>query len=154
MAATPGDRRELILARLAVVLAACVPERNFQRNPGSLDEYARPGIALMDADENPVLQRPPNSPARAPVLMGLTPEIYIFADGAGDVNPGTKLNALRQAIIRAVLTDSALLALCTDDAIQYEGFASGFAAGRTLEGEGGIGFTFMYALYPDKIPAP
>lgn len=161
------DRRELILARLEVVLAACAPAEHFGRNVTEIPESKRPGIIMLDADENPAAASGtvPSPQARgggitrsaqAPVLMVMTPEVYLFVDGkqppgAPKVNPGTRLNTLRSVVIGRVMNDSALLALCTDSAITYEGFASGFAAGRTIEGEGGVGFTFYYTLFPNRL---
>lgn len=158
------DKREAILDRLAVVLQSCCDDpKHFFRNRIDVPENARPGIVLLDADETAKSEEIAGKkrPASGPVRVELTPEIYLLASGKPDVTGGEPaadgkaigkaLNARRAKVIKAVLTDATLIELAHDGAIRYEGFATGLAAGRSMEGEAGISFTFEYMLFPAKL---
>lgn len=142
------DTRELILARLAAVLAAVPGVVTFARNDAGVVEGTTPSVLLLDGDED---NGSPESygrgrPANSPVVMVMKPEVYVLVASA---DPGPTLNALRDAIVSAVLNDSQLLGLCyATDPVHYEGAQSAFASGRTLEGEMGLNFTFHYVLRP------
>jgi len=146
-----SDKRELILSRLHDVLKTIVPEGRCFRNQVDFPEGS-PTILLLDADESPDSNRAPTSgrPPTGACVVALTPEIHILVDGKPkDVGP--RLNALRRDIIKAVLTDNSLAEFCMSGELRYEGFASGFAAGRSFEGQGVVSFSFVYALHPARL---
>jgi hypothetical protein len=145
------DRREEILSRLLEIAKSIVGMDKAFRNRVEIAESARPAIIILDADEladeaDVGRGRPP----LAPRIVGMTPEIYMLL-GETPENVGVALNTLRAAFIKAVLSDSSLVVLCHNGDIRYEGFSTGLAAGRSMEGECGVSFTFRYVLRPDKL---
>lgn len=145
------DRREAILARLTVVLAGIEGVTSFGRNRDDVSERQRPALRLLDADEaadEAAFER--KRPAHAPNIVALTPEIYAVVAGEAD-EVGPAMSALRASVIKAVLTDHELLGLCVDGDIRYEGCATGFARGRTMNGEMLLQFTFNYLLDPARL---
>lgn len=148
------DRREAILLALIDVLKNVgVPANRVFRNRLSIAENLRPAIDIFDGDEEPaadVESYGRGRPARGPVMVDMTPEIYFFLDGT-EAEVGPALSALRVKIIKAVLSSETLVALCANGDIRYAGFATGFAEGRRVEAEAGISFAFRYILYPSKL---
>lgn len=151
-----ADKREPILARLAVVAATVAPY--VFRNTVDIPERERPAIVILDGDEE--MEHRKDGPVTSPCIVAATPEIFFLLDGVPDSDPpvegarklGGALNTLRTAFIKAVVTDNAgadsLVALCHNGEIRYLGFATALGAGRSLEGEAGISFAFVYALKP------
>lgn len=149
------DRRELILARLEVALAGVSGVKTVYRNRLDIPESKRPAVVILDADET-VASTAPEGRGRAggppPMVMEMTPEIYLLAGPQrSDENVGTLINTLRINLIRAVLSDDSLLSLCKDGDINYLGFATGLAFGRSMEAEAGLQFAFRYFMHPDRI---
>lgn len=148
------DRREAILVRIKEVLATYVPTNHAFRNRLRIpDELLKEGpvAVVLDGDETPddtAYGR--GRPATTPVIVTMTPEIYTFVADAADV-VGTSVNTLRGKIIKGVLTDETLVALCHNGDIRYQGFMTGFAFGRSLEGEAGLSFAFQYVLRPTQL---
>lgn len=157
MAVEP-DKRELILARLNTLFGTVEGVADARRNDLNIPEKKRPAVVTLDADESADDEVPDGrgragpgpGPAGAPIIVTMTPEVYILTGGKAEL-VGTALNALRLRLIKAVLTDETLLGLVKDRDIRYMGFATGFAAGRSLEGEAGISFRFRYTINPTKI---
>jgi len=149
------DNREAILTRLLAVLKSVAGADNAYRNQISVPEKkVKDGaLILLDADEEPEESAYGRKrPATTPVIVVMTPEVHLLVQkNADDIGPA--LNTLRRKVIRAVLHDETLVALCHDGDLRYAGFATGFAAGRTIEGIAGISFAFRYVLRPDLIPA-
>lgn len=145
------DLRELILARLVVVLAAIPGVVLAARNRDGLSDRQRPAIIVLDADEVAREGEPRARSGPGPQIIDMTPEVYILL-GADPAAVGAELNALRALVIKAVTTDAALLALIGQNGrIRYEGCATGLARGRTMEGEMGVSFTFSYLFDPNKL---
>lgn len=153
------DRREDILARLVAVAATLVTEDCAFRNTISVPEKKRPAIVILDGDE--IADEADNErkrPPLAPRIVAMTPEVHFLLEGRADtaaegdqVRVGGALNTLRTRFLKAVLTDASLVALCVDGDIRYDGFTTGLGAGRSMEGEAGVGLTFRYLLRPDKL---
>ena len=146
------DTREAILNRLVEVGKDLAGIKTAKRNELDIQESDRPAFVVLDADESTddsSFNR--GRPARAPVIVGMTPECYLLIEEVDGANIGTTINDYRRRLIKAVLTDASLVALCKDGDIRFEGFATGLASGRSMEGEAGISFSFHYVLRPDKL---
>jgi hypothetical protein len=150
------DRRELILARLAIVLGGVEGVVSFKRNDPTVVESQLPCVLLFDGDETASVPRGWNKgrPAPFPMLVAARPEVYLMVDDSDPVNAGATLNLLHDRIVKAVLNDSELQSLCVDQWLLYEGSQVAFALGRALEGEMGLNFTFNYLLDPKAVCAP
>lgn len=148
----PADTREAILDRLLVLAKTCIanPKHVF-RNRLRIPDELLPAISILDGDETPDDSGYGRGrPANAPIVVTMRPEIYGFVAG-DEESAGQDLNALRALLIKAILNDATLLGLCKDGDIRYEGFASGMANGRSLEGEMGLAFAFVYVLRPKSL---
>lgn len=144
------DKREQILVRLLAISEGIDGIVAAFRNKDEISDKQRPCILILDADEaaddgDP--RRQSNSPRR----IGMTPEIYVML-GAKPEDIGTKINAIRAKFVKAVLTDTELNTLVgSNGEIRYEGCATALARGRSMEGELGVSFTFVYVLRPDDL---
>ena len=162
------DRRAQILARLNVLLpelsitlsTGVIPTGNFVHNRNELPAGKVPGIILLDADEvkdpralkqEPGRQLPPGCQ-----VMRMTPEIYVVLDvrkGAKqNENVGEDLGIARAAIISAVFADHTLQDICgSNGGIVYDGGVSDLARNRTMQGQLGLSFTFVYPLFGQEL---
>ena len=146
-----ADKREQLLSRLLVVAQSIPGIASAFRNKDEISDKARPAIVILDADETADDADPSHRPARSPRRVAMTPEIYLLL-GAKPEHVGPEINALRAKFIKAVLTDSELLALVGSNGdIRYEGCATSLARGRNMEGEMGISFSFSYVLRPEEL---
>lgn len=149
------DKRELILARLFVVLSGVTGITEKARNRGDLPSDKRPGIIMLDGDE--VANRDAFGRGRPPAgqnLIVASPEIYIVPKNKKPVNEtvGEDLNALRAKIVKAVLTDADLIELVgSNGEIRYEGMATDLGEDKTLEGKARLLFAFQYVLRPTDL---
>jgi hypothetical protein len=141
-----ADKREQILARLAVVLGELVDARQFFRNEVNIPETGKNRIVLLDGDEYADEETVrPRQATRGSVFVA-TPEIFLLL---GDKSaPGTMLNAASAELIAAVSSDAGLEALCHDGDIRFTRRTTGFAAGRTIEAEARFDFEFRYFARP------
>lgn len=150
---TEPDRRELILDRLKTIYGTVDGIKNSYRNRLDVPESQLPALTILDADELVEDQAPDGIGRRAglaPIVVTMTPESYIIGAAKSD-KIGSDLNVFRIKLIKAVLGDETLLSLCKDGDIRYMGFATGLAAGRSMEGEAGISFQFRYVIRPSKL---
>jgi hypothetical protein len=159
------DRREEILTRVFDLLktvpnVATDPYDNLPcvyRNRDELPPNMRPGILLLDADEQANQhERDKNRPGRSPNTVTMKPEIYVCLDpGKPDnANFGPRLNAFRQDIIRILTTDDTLasaVGIGSGGEIFYAGAITDMARGRQLLGEIGIAFWLTYPLIPNEL---
>jgi len=145
------DRRELILARLLEIAKGIDGIAAAFRNRDEISEKQRPAIVILDADEAADDADPASRSTRAPRRVAMTPEIYILL-GAKPEELGTAINILRALLVKAVLTDAALLAILgSNGEARYEGCATALARGRSMEGEMGVSFSFTYVLRPEEL---
>lgn len=145
------DTREAILARLRDVLAAVVGEGHAQRNEPESCDVRLPSAIVLDADE--AVDDSGYGRGRSnvsPVVVTMTPEIYVKAMAEADT-VGRDVNQIRAQVIKAVLTDKQLIALCHNGDIRYLGCATQLARGREMIGECAIAFAFNYLLRPDQL---
>lgn len=141
-----ADRREAILARLLEVCAALPGVTFSARNALTISAESRPAVVVYDADEDASDEDPPDRPSNAPRRVDMTPEVYVLM-GERHETIGTELNAMRAALIKAVLTDATLISLVgTNGRILYDSCMTSLAPGRATEANLGIGFTFRYPL--------
>lgn len=144
-----SDNREAILARLQTLFESSMPGVNIFRNRLRIPDDKLPAVTILDGDETPG-ERKPGRPANSPIIVYMRPEIYAFTDAVDD-KVGPALNTLRRAVIKAVMNDNVLLGLCKDGEVSYEGYSTGLAQGRSLEGEMAIAFSFTYVLRPASL---
>lgn len=163
---TAVDRRVLILQELETLLPSLnieistgvIPSANFVRNRNELPAERVPGIILIDGDEmgDPATARVPSGRS-TPVsarLMRMQPEIYAVLDVRKPQNKlvGEDLAIIRQAIIRAVVEDRTLLAICgSNGRIDYDGVVTDLSRNRKMEGQMGVAFTFVYPFIPLEV---
>ena len=109
-------------------------------------------ISILDGDEK---REDGDSgrgrPVSAPFRVYMHPEIHLFSPTTEDDPAGTALNDLRIRFLKAVLEDTALVALACDHDIRYEGFSTTFGEGRSMNGRGVIGLTIAYLFRPSAI---
>ncbi len=146
------DKREQILARLVEVAAQVPGIVTVVRNQDEVSERRRPAIAIFDADEALDERVEPNRHGgRAPDLVEMTPEVLIML-GANPESVGTALNVLRVKLIKAVLTDSALVAMFGPNGrARYTGCSTHLGHGRSMEGFMAVHFAFAYVLRPEQL---
>ena len=146
------DKREEILTRLAEVAASVPGVSTIVRNQDEISEHKRPAIAIFDADETADERAEQQGhPGRAPNIVEMTPEVLILL-GARPESVGSALNALRTSLIKAVLTDSQLIALAGQNGrVRYAGCTTHLGHGRSMEGSMGIHFSFAYVLRPEQL---
>lgn len=146
-----ADPRELILDRLVEIGAGIegivTAKRNIKRPPDELLD----AIVVLDADETADQGDPSGRQSHSYRRVGMTPEIYILAKGKPE-EVGTRVNLLRARFVKAVLTDSELIALLgSNGEMRYEGCATALSWGREMIGDMGVSFTFHYVLRPELL---
>ena len=145
------DVRELILARLTVTGATVAGVVTCLRNASSIADTQCPAVVIYDADEIADQNDTPSRPVNAPRRVGMQPEILIKVAGVPEA-VGAEMNAIRAALVKAILSDATLIAMTADArGIRYDGCATRLALGRSMEGEMGVSFTFNYYLKPDDL---
>lgn len=147
------DKRELILARLFMVLGAIPGVEQCVRNRAELPDEKRPAILMLDGNEES-RDTLPGVPPISPMLVSLEPEIYLSMKSAkpDNVGIGQALNAFRVLILKAITTDAVLLSLIgTNGKIQYNGCITDLARGRAMDGEMALTIAFVYILKPTEL---
>jgi hypothetical protein len=151
------DRREQILERLFIIMQGVVGTASCSRNRDELPSEKRPGIILLDGDEE---ARPDTEgrgrPLGAPQRIIIKPEIYIVLtiQKPQNLTVGADLNAMRMKILKAVFTDSTLPTLITANGqIYYAGCVTDLARDRKMEGEMGMMLAVTYPLILSEISA-
>jgi hypothetical protein len=141
------DKREQILQRIAAVAAGVSGVTAVFRNTESIGETRLPAIVILDGDEvadDRDMGR--GRPGISPNIMVMRPELRVIVASATR-DPGTVLNELRAAFVKAILEDATLISICgSNGGMRYEGCGSGFAAGRTLQGEMAVNIAFTYVF--------
>jgi hypothetical protein len=146
------DKREAILQRLVAIGAGVASIRSAVRNQDELSEHKRPAIAVFDSDDtvDQAVERQ-DHPGWAPNLVVMTPEVLILQAGTAQT-VGTTLNALRASLLKAVLTDAALIALTGPNGrVRYVGCSTHLGHGRSMEASMTVSFSFAYVLRPEAL---
>ena len=140
------DKREDILARLLVVVGAVTGVTTALRNQTPVSESKLPAVVVFDADELGVNEDPERRVPAALRRVVMSPQIFILVqDDTAAV--GKTLNDLRASVVKAILTDAALIDITHDNVgIRYEGCLTGLALGRKIEGQMALNFSFTYIL--------
>lgn len=155
MALEAIDRREDILDRLYTIMQDVEGVETVFRNKRIREDDALPSIQVMDADEEANDGDPPQRPSNSPRRVGMTPEIFITLGADNPDSVGTILNTVRRRVIRAVLTDTTLQAICTNaGSIRYVGCTTALQLASTLKGQMGVTFTFNYPLFAGELIEP
>lgn len=146
------DTREDILQRL-VAIAETIPGLNVYRNVLKIPDARLPALSILDGDEvsNPNDIPTAGQPNTRFARMTMMPEIVIkVSDSSADV--GSALNALRIALIKAVLSDADLAALHgVSGRVWPTGLSTQLAYGRAMTGEMAVAFGITYRLLPDQL---
>lgn len=145
------DKREEILARLKIVGQTVVAPDCVFRNQVDIPPDKRPALVILDADETADESaydrgRPPHGP----VKMVMQPEIFLLLEASAERVGGT-LNIFRRKLLRMILHDASLIALCNEGDIRYLGMQTGLGVGRSMEGESRFDIEFRYILRPTKL---
>lgn len=148
------DKREAILARLFEIYEKLAEDNNGSayRNRTNIPEAKLPAIVLLDADES-ADENPFGGKGRGPggpVILNMKPETWIFVmDDPKSVGPS--VSDFRAKLLKAVLGDQTLIALCNGGDIRYDGFETALAGGRSMAGEARVSFTLRYVLRPGAL---
>jgi hypothetical protein len=143
------DKREAILARLLVIAGTVSGITTVVRNTAQFNEKALPAITIFDADEE--AEGGASQKGQAPTVVSMTPEIWIVL-GDTKANVGTALNAVRAALVKAILTDATLETLVgSNGGMVYLGCSTGLSRARDMVGEMGVSLRFQYALIPSQL---
>lgn len=147
------DKREQILARLVLIADGVPGVAEAGRNQTDLTDRQLPAVMVLEGDEqpSPAVVEGRNLPPTAPIRMVMTPELCIIGgDKPSDL--GTVLNTLRAGLIKAVTTDSALIAILgANGAIAYRGLVSDLALGRSMMGRMALRFDITYVVKPTDL---
>lgn len=149
------DQREVILARLEVILSGITGFEYAGRNPVSISETLRPAVAFYDGDEQRLIDPP--SPRRAgaapPVVIRMKPPIIVAAE-TGASNVGTETNAARRLVLTAILSDATLLQMTFNGAgLIYDGGQFGLSKGEKTQGDITIDLSIDYLFKPSDLVA-
>jgi hypothetical protein len=146
-----ADKRDQILTRLEAVLTDLVSAKCFRRNDTNVPTLRKNRIVLLDGDEEADPEHVRPKQAERGGIFVAKPEVFLLC---GDPDTaGTKLNVDAAALIKTVVTDAELLALCYEGDIRYLGRFTGFAAGRSIEAEARFDFEFRYFMRPATLEA-
>lgn len=146
----PRDRREEVLVRLEAIALTIPGVATVARNTIAISDTARPAIVVLDGDEELVRDHG-SSGGRGSMgarLMDMTPQLFVLV-GAKGAEIGPSLSALRVALLAAVETDAALLAIVGSNGfVAYDGLGTDLAAGRTVAGNMQLQIRIRYPLIP------
>jgi hypothetical protein len=135
------------MARLLTIAAAVPGVAYTARNDLGVDDVALPAIVVLDGDEQiPDMGARLAGKIKAARLVTMSAEVHILQDGE-PATLGSELNALRVAVIRAILDDATLASIVgANGAIDPVGCSVGFAQGTRLQGELALVVRFTYPL--------
>ena len=155
-----NDTRELILSQIMTLLNGVLAAnptlvKTVVRNRSLMRAEKRPGIVLLDGDEQTRLNRDRKSGRSAglePSIMQMRPQIFILAEEQRPDNAelGPDLNALRIKIIEALSNDTTLRTLYTaNGSIIYNNTITDMKSGGAVTGLMYLDFAINYPLIPD-----
>jgi hypothetical protein len=155
------DRREKILERLEAIAAAMPGVVLAGRNVIDPPDNQLPAIIVFEGDEETdERDQELGRQGRTPVRVHMTPHIVITAKTAPDDfhratdgaltwkdNLGAAMNAMRVALIKAIVTDATLAALYGHNGrAVYRSMLGDLQAGRATIGRMSLTFVITYPL--------
>lgn len=160
-----ANRRENILQRISDITVAAKTGAGLVtavRNRGLLSTEKRPASVLLDADEGQFTNLRDlrgRSAGMRPQIMRMQPQLFIIlnelrptndqAGPDGDLNVGTLLNQMRNALVNAIRTDEVLKGfLGANGGIVYQGCETDLKSGSSLTGQMKINMDFIYPFDP------
>lgn len=141
------DRREEVFDRVMAIVNDVPNIRAVYRNVDSNPEYLRPSVILKDGEEEapPFDTRNQHRYAIQNVVT-ITPEIILIAAGNEESMPG-QLAAMRMWLIPALVKDTTLRSICTDNGnVRYAGASLKDDYGVLLQGEMRLTFEITYPI--------
>jgi hypothetical protein len=147
-----ADKREQIMERLQVVAGGVAGVVTGDiRNCVAFGDTQLPAVSVLEGDEEVEDdERDFARPSVKPYNVRATPQVYIQAAAGPEI--GTTLNALRAAVIKAVLSDPTLNALSLrKNSIRYMGHSTKLNAARDMEGVVVPVFAISYLMVPQDL---
>ena len=145
------DIREAILARLLAIGEELDVFTTVARDLIEVTDSQLPALVVLEGDEEANDSDPFNRPTTSPRRVTMTPELHIAVQEAS-ADIGAELGSRRAALIKAIVSDTALQGLVINGiGIRYRGLASSLAAGRKMTADMGLNFAFTYVLKPDEL---
>lgn len=144
------DKRELILARLEVLLSGL---GRAKRNDPDAPEGLRPAYMVLDGDEDTeALLWGHGRPSDQKHIIDMHPEVYYVTEGTDPALVGREMNEAAAGIIHAVLNDSTLLSYTLNGrGAVRSGLRSSVDPGRQVEGSLAVDFDFTYVFQPAEL---
>jgi hypothetical protein len=150
-------RRELILARLTVVVGGISGIETSGRNLDRVADTKLPAAIVFDGDEDTVDN--PNATGSAPNVAVMTPVVVV---SLGDVpeNIGTVTNQWLAKVQKAVLFDSEIEMMCSGTAsgrrrdrrgARYLNHTNSLHEGRSSQLDLNVFFTVAYPFIPSEL---
>lgn len=147
------DRRELILSRLAALLATNSGNYRVYRNKEDLTPAMQPCFVLFDAhEERQASGEGLRTPTSGHARVRMTPRIGLYVDGLPE-EIGPALNAMRIMVLRLMFPDGrsiapTLASAIVDGVIFYDGCGNQLDRGAEMTGEMILNFSILYPLLP------
>lgn len=157
-----SDTREQIMVRLLQIAEALAAEqtdatdlpliRTAFRNKIDISEADKPAISIMDGDEEPTFAPDaPGKPRLADHFQTLRPEIVLITQAPVET-AGTRLNAMRAALLRATLGDAMLVELVGPNGfVRYEGCRPRFVISAQTDARMLVMVAIGYILKPSAL---
>ena len=146
-----ADMREILLARVLVVLKTVQGLETCERNLDDLSDLRLPAAILFDGDEEAFDN--PRARGQAPNAVEMHPVIEVHFPEAPE-NVGTQINAIRARIQKALCADTTIRTLCGNvphAGIRYIGMTSDLAAGRATVAKRILSFGINYLFKPTDL---
>lgn len=144
------------MVRLEAIVDAISGVVTTTRNEIEFDDTQLPAITILEGDEESSdTDASRGRPPTRPYIVTMIPQVFIRVR-KDEENVGTLLNRLRAAVIKAVLSDTALEELAMDGPnnngrIRYVGMQSTLHAARSMVGAMALTFAITYVLNPSDL---
>ena len=150
------DRREIVMARLAILAAGVSGVTKVARNQEEITGLETgAAVVIWEGDEAVATEAPHRRPPNAPMMIETTAEVQIKA-GRPSETIGSTLNAIRAALIKAILQDaldsqsgvpaSLGAAVVTNGSVKCFNGSTALARGRAMQGSVSLGCMITYPL--------
>lgn len=144
------DKREAVMLRLVAIANAIGDVESAERNAALTDDSDVRRISVLEGAEE-VIEEAGSRHAADKGIVVMIPQLLI-ACGARTREVGSDLNVIRARLIKAVMTDTELLALTVNKrSIRYAGMDSDLAFAMLMEGRMAIRFRIAVMLDPKAL---